>query len=291
MSVGTTHFNILLVDDEPDVLSISKLAMRNFTALDLPLNIQTATSKAETIELLNQEQSPYYQLAVAFIDVVMETDTAGLELCQYIREVMKNRRSQLYIRTGQPGIAPERAVIDKYDISGYFTKAEMTEDKLYSLVKSGVRQFMASSLLEDGLGLLYHLVDVGDSKQQIKAVFANVAQSMQPANRPDDNAVLVAIDDEPVWGPIGWDMPTALAMKKKLDTSEGTPLSPDGDKHIMGEEDGYNTLLLKVAARPPRPEVYAVLKFREEVQQAEDNRSITTHNLFRTIAALWARAE
>jgi len=44
------------------------------------------------------------------IDVVMETDTAGLELCQYIREKMKNQLTRIYIRTGQPGIAPERTV-------------------------------------------------------------------------------------------------------------------------------------------------------------------------------------
>ena len=80
-------------------------------------------------------------MAVAFIDVVMETDTAGLELCQFIRETQRNRVTTLYIRTGQPGVAPERSVIDRYDISGYFTKVELTEDKLYSLVKAGARQY------------------------------------------------------------------------------------------------------------------------------------------------------
>jgi hypothetical protein len=38
----------------------------------------------------------------------------------------------IYVRTGQPGLAPERDVIDRYDINGYFSKAETTEDKLYS---------------------------------------------------------------------------------------------------------------------------------------------------------------
>ena len=73
----------------------------------------------------------------------METDTAGLELCEHIRETMGNKVVQLFIRTGQPGVAPERDVIDHYDINGYFTKAEATEDKLYSLVKSGVRQYFS----------------------------------------------------------------------------------------------------------------------------------------------------
>lgn len=46
------EWNILLVDDEPDVLSVSKLAMRSFTLYGTPLKIHTAASKAEAVELL-----------------------------------------------------------------------------------------------------------------------------------------------------------------------------------------------------------------------------------------------
>ena len=134
---------VLVVDDDADVLAVSKLAMRDFKVNGLPITLHTATSKAEAIELLNTRLSgalfPY--VAVALIDVVMETDQAGLELCQYIRESLDNRMTQIFIRTGQPGVAPERQVMDRYDINGYFTKAEATEDKLYSILKSGVREF------------------------------------------------------------------------------------------------------------------------------------------------------
>ncbi len=124
---------VLVVDDDPDVLAVSKLAMRGFEVNGLRVTLHTASSKAEAIRLLNTTLSgsifPY--VAVALIDVVMETDQAGLELCQYIRETINNRMTQIYIRTGQPGMAPERKVIDRYDINGYFTKVEATEDKLY----------------------------------------------------------------------------------------------------------------------------------------------------------------
>jgi CheY-like chemotaxis protein len=128
-------WEVLLVDDDPDVLAVSKLAMKSFTVYGIPLEIHSCTSKAEAIELFNTKQDLMPTLAVAFIDVVMETDEAGLELCQYIREELKNRIVQLFVRTGQPGIAPERAVIDRYDINGYFSKVETTADKLYSLTK------------------------------------------------------------------------------------------------------------------------------------------------------------
>lgn len=291
MSAGYTHFNILLVDDDPDILTISKLAMRDIKVLDVPLNILTATSKAEAIELFNQEEGPVSQIAVAIIDVVMESNTAGLELCEFIRQGLNNQRTQLYIRTGQPGIAPERAVLDQYDISGYFTKAEMNEYKLYSLVKSGVRQFFSSSLLENALILLQHLIAVGDSKEMLKATFAQVVQGSQPADAPADNAAYVAVDGETIWQTSSWDEPTALATKERLDAFGGTSFGPIGDKYVLDEEDEYHTMLLKVAASPPCPEVFIVQKYREPFAHPRDNRTITSYNVFKAVAALWAKAK
>jgi len=130
------------------VLAVTRLALKDVTVYGLPVKIHTARSKAEAIERLNSELalagSAEGVCAVAFIDVVMESDQAGLELCDEIRHAMGNYSTQLFIRTGQPGVAPERKVIDDYDISGYFTKMEMTEQKLYTLVKSGVRQWFSN---------------------------------------------------------------------------------------------------------------------------------------------------
>lgn len=143
-----TEWNILVVDDEPDVLAVTKLALRDVTVYGLPVKIHTASSKAEAIELINGplslQGSTEPIIAVALVDVVMESDQAGLELCEYIRNEAGGHSVQLFIRTGQPGIAPERRVIDDYDISGYFTKVELSEQKLYTLVKSGVRQWFTS---------------------------------------------------------------------------------------------------------------------------------------------------
>jgi CheY-like chemotaxis protein len=143
------EWKVLVVDDDPDVLQITELALRNVEVEGVPVKVYTASSKAEAIEVLNThmaEPGGLGLLTVALIDVVMETDTAGLELCDYIRNTMGNSTAQLYIRTGQPGIAPERGVIDDYDITGYFTKVEATEDKLYTMVKSGVRQFVLTTM-------------------------------------------------------------------------------------------------------------------------------------------------
>ena len=139
------EWEVLLVDDEPDVLRVSSLAMKHFQVYGLPLRLHTAKSKAEALQVFATSPAQVPAIAVAFVDVVMETDHAGLDLCQALREEHKNVVTQLFIRTGQPGTAPERSVMDRYDINGYFTKVEATEDKLYSLVKSGVRQYLWNS--------------------------------------------------------------------------------------------------------------------------------------------------
>ncbi|HVE81293.1 MAG TPA: hypothetical protein VND93_00530, partial [Myxococcales bacterium] len=80
-------------------------------------------------------------LAVAFIDVVMETDDAGLQLVKYIREERGEHVTQLILRTGQPGKAPPRQIIDEYGVSGYMTKIEATPDRLYMVLKSAIQQY------------------------------------------------------------------------------------------------------------------------------------------------------
>jgi CheY-like chemotaxis protein len=165
------EWNVLVVDDEPDVLTVTKLALRDMRIYDLPLKIHTATSKAEAVELLNTKLAvagkPGAIAAVALIDVVMETDHAGLDLCKLVRGEMNNWSSQLYIRTGQPGIAPERKVIDEYDISGYISKVDATEQKLYTLIKSGVRQWYSvyyGKLLSE---IAYSTMILSETKEQM----------------------------------------------------------------------------------------------------------------------------
>ncbi|MEZ5672146.1 MAG: hypothetical protein R3E08_07060 [Thiotrichaceae bacterium] len=73
------------------------------------------------------EQHP--NIALIFLDVVMETHDAGLQLVQYIRETLKNRFVCIILRTGQAGFAPEEEVVVKYEINDY-------AEKLISTVKS-----------------------------------------------------------------------------------------------------------------------------------------------------------
>ena len=222
------EWNVLIVDDEPDVLTVTKLALRDMKIYDLPLKIFTATSKAEAIELLNTKLAakdiPGATVAVALIDVVMESDHAGLDLCKQIRGEMKNWSSQLYIRTGQPGIAPERKVIDEYDISGYISKVDATEQKLYTLIKSSVRQWYSiyyGKLLSD---VAYSASILSESKEQL---FSALRLSSAGFESPDLITGII-FDGRHV---LSYSAPNVIyGICDELTTTEPVMTTPEGHK-------------------------------------------------------------
>lgn len=128
---------VLVVDDDLDVVAITKLNLRNFTFAGRSLEIITATSGEEARRILLTTSG----FALGLVDVVMETDDAGLRLVQFIREELGDKQIRLVIRTGQPGHAPERYVIDNFDIDDYKEKSELSAQKLYTTVRSSLKSY------------------------------------------------------------------------------------------------------------------------------------------------------
>jgi CheY-like chemotaxis protein len=96
------RWDVLLVDDEPDVLAVTRLALKHTKVLGIPLKIHECESKAQAIEFF-RSRADLPDLSMAIIDVVMESEHAGLELCGYIRGELNNNVTQLIVRTGQAG--------------------------------------------------------------------------------------------------------------------------------------------------------------------------------------------
>jgi signal transduction histidine kinase/CheY-like chemotaxis protein len=130
-------WKLLVVDDEPDIHSLARLNLRNFEFAGKALKFLEATSAQEAKAILLAEPD----IAVALIDVVMETDDAGLKLVDFIRNELNNSMMRLIIRTGQPGLAPEKYVIDNYDIDDYKDKTELTAQKLYTTIRSALKSY------------------------------------------------------------------------------------------------------------------------------------------------------
>lgn len=126
---------VLVVDDEPDVLLVTKLSLKGLRWRDRRVEFIEAASGVEAIEQLKANPD----VAVVLLDVVMETEHAGLDCCKAIRGELDNKTVRVLLRTGQPGQAPEKQTIDEYDIDGYLPKAELTSSRLYSAVRTAIR--------------------------------------------------------------------------------------------------------------------------------------------------------
>jgi signal transduction histidine kinase/CheY-like chemotaxis protein len=141
---GISAWKILVVDDEPDVHAVTKISLKNFKFDGRGIEFLNAMSGAEAQEILKTNPD----IAAALIDVVMETEDAGLRLVRFIREELKNTAIRLIIRTGQPGAAPERYVIDHFDIDDYKEKTDLSTDKLYATLRTAIKSYRDISIIQ-----------------------------------------------------------------------------------------------------------------------------------------------
>src|SRR5262249_7285539 len=137
-------YYVLVVDDEPDVLSVTHLSLRGLSYHGREVEFLAAASGQETVQIIQAHP----EVAVILLDVVMETMSAGLDACRAIRTDLGNRFVRILLHTGQPGAAPERETIDEYDIDGYLPKAELTTNRLYAAVRTALKAWEDLSHLE-----------------------------------------------------------------------------------------------------------------------------------------------
>lgn len=148
-------WKVLIVDDEIDIHEMTQLGLKDFQFADRALQILQAMSGTEARDILKAAPD----IAVALIDVVMETDDAGLQLVDFIRNQLKYSLIRLIIRTGQPGMAPEREVIERYDIDDYKSKTELRADKLYTTMRVALKSYRDLSTLDSNRKALRKILE------------------------------------------------------------------------------------------------------------------------------------
>ena len=150
---------ILIVDDDPAIHATTKMVLRGFTFEGRPAQFLSAATAAEARGVLRDNPA----IAVILLDVVMESDDAGLRLVRYIRNELNNRRVRIILRTGQPGQAPERDVILSYDINDYKSKTELTAQKLFTSVVAALRGYQDITAIEDHREGLERILDASST--------------------------------------------------------------------------------------------------------------------------------
>lgn len=130
-------WKILIVDDDQEIHAVTKMALADVIISNRQLEFLHAYSGSEALERLTEHDD----IAMVLLDVVMETDNAGLKVVQAIREELGNDEIRIVLRTGQPGYAPEESVVKNYDINDYKTKTELTRSRLLTTVFSAIRSY------------------------------------------------------------------------------------------------------------------------------------------------------
>ena len=138
------QWKILVVDDDEDIHAVTRLALQGFSFQGKKLILLEARSDKEAREILIDHSD----IALMLVDVVMESDTAGLNLVKYVRNELKNESIRIVLRTGQPGVAPEQEVIRQYEIDDYKSKTELTSEKLMTAMMLGLRTYEAMNTKE-----------------------------------------------------------------------------------------------------------------------------------------------
>ena len=160
------RWKVAVIDDDPAVHDGTRFALSDYTLNGQRLEILSASSAAEGRELLTRHPD----VAAVLLDVIMETDSAGLDLVHFIRSTLKNETIRIILRTGQPGQAPERRIIVDYDINDYKAKTELTADKLFTSLTAALRSYQQLQRMIETRRGLEIIVDAASTLYDFKSM-------------------------------------------------------------------------------------------------------------------------
>lgn len=219
------RWKILIVDDEPDVHSATLLALRDIRMEGRPLCCLHAHSAGEARSVL----AAHADIAVLLLDVVMESDSAGLDLVRHVREELGRRELRIVLRTGQPGYAPEVETITQYDINDYKSKSELTRTRLFTTLTVAIRsykQIRQAEATREGLeNIIAASIDLGRSKGIKRFADGVVTQLCALLGMEPDGLVCAS-------APVPGESPLVLAAAGRFAPFIGQPLEALPDPQV-----------------------------------------------------------
>lgn len=234
---------ILIADDDHEVHAITRVVLGDMTFEKRPLKFLSAYSAHQARALLAEHRN----IAAILLDVVMETDDAGLTLVRHIREELGNRQVRIILRTGQPGQAPERQVIAAYDINDYKAKSELTAQKLFTATVAALRSYQ-------------HIATIERGRQGLEAVMETAGHLYEQRSRDRFLAVateraallLPGADQVRLCG--AGDAPAILAAGIAEALADGHPRWGAGHSVVpLRSRSGVEPLALCILGHPPLP--------------------------------------
>jgi putative nucleotidyltransferase with HDIG domain len=193
VAAAAPGWKVLIVDDEPEVHQVTRLVLSGFRFESRALQFISAYSASEAREQMRLHPD----VAVILLDVVMETEHAGLDVVRTVREDLGNRVVRIVLRTGQPGQAPEQNIIATYDINDYKEKTELTAQRLSTtlyVALRGYRDLMTIEASKQGLERVLRASADVFSKRDGGAFAASVLEQLPQLARDGGATLLCRVE-------------------------------------------------------------------------------------------------
>ena len=189
-------YKVLVTDDDREVHAATTLLLKNFLFEGHPLELLHAYSGKETKELLSAVED----VALIFLDVVMEESDTGLKVVNYIRKELGNQKIRIILRTGQPGEAPEEKIIEAYDINDYRLKTELSATRLYTSVYEALRSYrdlMAIEMHRQGLEQIVKMSSKLFTLNSVEAFYNCILEQILRFEKEETSAICFREGYEP----------------------------------------------------------------------------------------------
>lgn len=223
-------WKILIVDDEEGIHGITRMIFRDYEFEKRPIELISAMSSSEAA--IQLEKNP--DIALILLDVVMETENAGLQLVETIRHQMDNKDVRIILRTGHPGYAPEAQVIIDYDINDYLSKAELSASRLLTSVIVALRSYR----------------DIKNAREQEPV-------DLKADSLPADD-LLPAVSER-----LQQHLIPALKQSQRLHKLELNPVAADLAKEVFAHQQRLKYLLDLSEAKLPKPSKPQAISLQE----------------------------
>ncbi|MBF0110115.1 MAG: hypothetical protein HQL76_13175 [Magnetococcales bacterium] len=163
-------WKIIVVDDDRHIHFLTEEVLRDFTFEKRPLQLVSGYSGEEAIQLLRI----HGDAAAVLLDVIMESNTSGLDVVRFIREELGNRRVRILLRTGQAGQFPEEKIFEEYDINNFLEKSDLTSRRLKTAIKVALRAHRDMCALDEARQREHELRQAADAASQAKTNFLHM---------------------------------------------------------------------------------------------------------------------
>lgn len=261
---------VMVVDDDEDVHATTRFALNGARVLGRPIELLHARSATDAWARLGEVKD----IAVALIDVVMESPDSGLRLVRELREAGL-REMRIVLRTGQPGYAPEVSVISAYEIDDYRTKSELTQTRLLTVLIATIRaydQIRTISRSRAGLEMIVESATKLFARTNLELFSRGVLTQIAALLRVAPNGLVCVSGDVP------GEPPTIVSAAGHFTAYTGKPISALPDRALatlIAElprqsdpivDGGY--MAMHFGAEPGR-ELIAVIEAEGEIADAD----------------------